>query len=232
MLVVDPDADDSMAAALLDHAVAALCERGAQVIYAGGQYPLNPFYWGLYGGSEFSGILNGHDRFHRAVQAIGFRACSRSVRLELDLGRGGEPSFDPKSLLLRRSYRLTVDPDSMLARWWDALAIGPTFTVGFRLIDSRGAVAAHATTWDMAGFERLDGRLRAGLIDVFVEPDLRRKGLARSLLREVIRHHASRNLHALCVQTNEDNQPALTLYRSFGFAEIGDSILYRLDPPG
>ena len=70
MLVVDPDANDrDLECGLLVAAEEYLRARGATVVYAGGQYPLNPFYWGIYGGSEWAGILSSHAAFHRAVQA-------------------------------------------------------------------------------------------------------------------------------------------------------------------
>ncbi|RUL87891.1 GNAT family N-acetyltransferase [Tautonia sociabilis] len=230
MLVIEPEAGPEVGVALVDRARRDLRDRGAQVVYAGGRAPLNPFYWGLYGGSEFSGVLGAHESFHRAVRDRGFRPSARSVLLELDLLGLSDPPFDPRTLLLRRRYRVEVEPDASFERWWDALALGSTFATSFRVSDPLGHRVARATTWDMDGFERQDGRLRAGLIDVVVDPSRRRQGLGRYLIREVIRHHASRGIHALAVQTDEQNEPALALYRSLGFEPVEEAILYRSDP--
>lgn len=229
MLALDPRADPEVGPGLVEVASRALRDRGASVQYAGGQYPLNPFYWGLYGGSEFSGILGAHEAFHRSVREAGFAPVSRSILLERDLAGRGEPPFDPKALLLRRRFGLTVEEDSDFVRWWDALAIGDTYAIRFRLDDPQGRPVARATTWDMAGFERIDGRLRAGLIDVDVSTEHRRQGLGRYLIREIIRHHAGRGIHSLAVQTGESNEPALSLYRSLGFEPVEEATLYRLD---
>ncbi|QDV34191.1 GNAT family N-acetyltransferase [Tautonia plasticadhaerens] len=231
MMVVDPDADaDRIGPALVGHAARSLRGRGAEVLYAGGQYPLNPFYWGIYGGSEFSGILRGHEAFHRAVLEEGFREVSRSVLMELGLVGVSDPPFDPRSLLLRRRFRVVIEPDCSFDRWWDAMALGATFATAFRLEDAHGRPIARATTWDMSGFERLDGRLRVGLVDVDVSLEHRRQGLGRHLIREVIRHHVSRGIHALCVQTRSENEPARELYRGLGFRQVDEAVLYRLDP--
>ena len=231
MVVVDPQADaDRIGPALVEHAAGSLRERGAEVLYAGGQYPVNPFYWGIYGGSEFSGILQGHEAFRRAVVRQGFREVSRSVLMELDLVGVSDPAFDPRSLLLRRRFRVRIEPDCLFDRWWDALALGATFATAFRLEAGHGQVVARATTWDMAGFERLDGRLKVGLVDVDVDLQHRRQGLGRYLIREVIRHHVSRGIHALCVQTRAENEPARELYRGLGFREVDEAVLYRLEP--
>ncbi|MBX6316617.1 MAG: GNAT family N-acetyltransferase, partial [Isosphaeraceae bacterium] len=51
MLITEPGLDDpDLERGLFLAAERYLRRRGAAVIYAGGQYPLNPFYWGLYGG--------------------------------------------------------------------------------------------------------------------------------------------------------------------------------------
>jgi ribosomal protein S18 acetylase RimI-like enzyme len=231
MVVIDPEADEqALGPALVGRASRALRERGAEVLYAGGQWPVNPFYWGIYGGSEFSGILKGHEAFRRAVIGEGFREVARSVLLELDLAGVADPPFDPRSLLLRRRFRVSVEPDASFARWWEAMALGLTFATAFRLEDAQGRVIARAMTWDMAGFERIDGRLRAGLIGVDVDLEHRRQGLGRYLIREVIRHHHSRGIHVLGVQTRAENQPALALYRGLGFRQVDEAMLYRLDP--
>ncbi|WP_152051669.1 GNAT family N-acetyltransferase [Tautonia marina] len=228
MLAIGPEADEGVGPLLIEQSVARLRAEGAQVIYAGGQYPLNPFYWGIYGGSEFAGILREHDAFHRAARASGFNEVARSILLERDLSGSAEPGFDPKSVLLRRRFQLTVEEDAAFASWWDALALGATYAIRFQLEDSAGRAVATATTWDMAGFERLDGRLRAGLIDVEVANESRRQGLGKYLIREVIRYHMQRGIHALAVQTRAPNEAALALYQSLGFEAVDEAMLYRL----
>ena len=57
MLVVEPDLDDRELVCRPDQRsrTAIFRHRGAKVVYAGGLFPLNPFYWGIYGGSEGCG---------------------------------------------------------------------------------------------------------------------------------------------------------------------------------
>src|SRR5207237_9658598 len=43
---------------LLQRCESYLRERGATAFYAGLMHPLNPFYFGLYGGSELPGVLD------------------------------------------------------------------------------------------------------------------------------------------------------------------------------
>ena len=50
-----------------------------------GRAPLDPFYRGLYGGSEFSGVLDEHEAFRGAVLAAGYEPVAATVRLEIAL---------------------------------------------------------------------------------------------------------------------------------------------------
>ncbi len=229
MLAVSPElAGSDVENRLLQEAEQYLRAQGAKVIYAGGQYPLNPFYWGLYGGSEFSGILKSHRGFAQAVERAGYQPVSQTVCLEADLTRRPE-ARDPRTHLLRRQTRLEICEDALFDRWWDALAIGAAHPVAFVLVDLKGSPIARASIWEMAGFERIDGRSRMGLIGMEVHPERRRQGLGRLLLGEILRYASGQMAEGLAVQTDSNNIPALSLYKALGFKGVGTATLYRLD---
>lgn len=227
MYAVDPRIDDpELDRGLILAAERYLRTRGARVVYAGGQYPLNPFYWGLYGGSEFSGILGGHVGFRRAVERAGYRPAASSVLWEADLAR---PEVrDPKAPLLRRLTRVEVGDDAPMDRWWDSLALGHFRPTIYRLSSKiDGRYLAGASTWEMLGFRR-DGRCRTGLIELDVAIEERRKGYGRHLVAEVLRHARTQMTEVVSVVTSTDNAPALALYESAGFVRVERSDLYRL----
>ncbi len=123
MLVVEPELDDpGVAFGLVDTARHYLRSRGAKVIYAGGLFPLNPFYWGLYGGSEGTGIPAEHRRFQTAVVECGFEPVSTTVLLEADL-RVPEPR-DPRTVVIRRMTQMEFVDDALPVDWWQNLALG------------------------------------------------------------------------------------------------------------
>jgi len=227
MLVVDPAHDDpGLELALFDQAETYLESRGAKVIYAGGQNELSSSYWGVYGGSECSGVLDTHPAFRRASEASGYQAVARTILFELDLA--APEARDPRSVLIRRQTRLETIDDAMPAHWWEALSLGGSQISRFRLLardDER--VLATAATWDMAAFGRLDGKARTGLIDVEVAPEERRKGYARFLIGEILRHTRNQWGEYVAVQTRETNKAAIGLYQSLGFEPVNSSTLYR-----
>jgi ribosomal protein S18 acetylase RimI-like enzyme len=228
MLVVEPGHDDpELIPGLLGAAERYLRARGAQVVYAGSLFPLNPFYWGLSGGSEGAGVLSGQETFQRALIDRGFRPASSTVLLEADLSKP-EPR-DPRGPVIRRQTQLEFLEDALPASWWENLALGAFPMTAARLVHKAdGIPLAGASTWDMQWFGRQDGRARLGLVHLEVAPDHRRKGYGRFLVGEVLRR-ARANLFAfVAVQTAASNQPALALYASLGFEPTDQATLYRL----
>jgi ribosomal protein S18 acetylase RimI-like enzyme len=227
MLVVDPAIDDpALEDSLLAAAEQYLLDRNARVLYAGGQYPLNPFYWGVYGGSEWAGILGSHDAFHRAATRAGYQPVSGTVLLEADLSVP-EP-LDRRGLLIRRQVRVEVIEDTLPASWWDNLAIGEFRPTLYRLLlRTDGSELARAYTWDMAWFSRIDGLSRIGLNAVEVQPDHRRQGYGRFLMGEILKLARDQVVAVVAVQTDTTNTAALGLYESLGFQPIETATLYR-----
>jgi ribosomal protein S18 acetylase RimI-like enzyme len=227
MLVVDPEIDDeALDRGLFGTAEAYLRGRGAKVIYAGGQAPVNPFYWGIYGGSECAGVLSSHVAFHRAAMRSGYEPAANTVLLQADLARP-EPR-DPKGVILRRQTRLEVVDDAMTGGWWESAALGPFRPTEYRLLARDGdRELARASTWEMAGFGRVDGRVHLGLHAVDVAPDVRRQGYGRHLVGEVMRKARSQWNEVIDVQTRATNLPALGLYESLGFIRVETATLYR-----
>lgn len=220
--------DPDVAATLVSAGKAWLESSGAKVIYAGGRSPLNPFYWGLYGGSEFSGILAGTPQVHEAVQNCGFRKVGESVLYEFDLTRP-----EPRHLnnaILRRESKFSVLEDEPGCPAWTSLALESFHTISIRIAArSDNAPIAAATLWPMSLYGRSDGVSRMGLIDVFVESSHRRKGYGRLLLTECIKCVAELGFRRLCVQTDAANQAADAMYQRLGFDRVGSATLYRLE---
>jgi ribosomal protein S18 acetylase RimI-like enzyme len=230
MLCVEQRLDDP---ALLDGLIGAaeqyLRSRGAKVLYAGGEFPLNPFYWGIYGGSEGTGVLAGHNAFHRVLKPRGYEPISTTVLLEADLAVP-EPR-DPRAALIRRQTQIEVLEDAMPDHWWQNLALGEFELMTAKLVmKDDGTPVARAQMWDMGWFGREDKRTRIGLINLEVPPQRRRKGYARFLVSEIFRRARDNMIAAVAVATSSANQPALALYASLGFRPVDESTLYRLSP--
>jgi GNAT superfamily N-acetyltransferase len=228
MMVVPPhqNATPELEDELIKAAENYLRSRGAQVIYAGGQAPVNPFYWGVYGGSECAGILSGHINFHQAVLRAGYEPVSVTILLEADLG-SAEPR-DPKGVVLRRQTKLEIGDDELPPTWWESASIGLFRPTTYRLLSKTDeSELAQASTWEMAGFGRNDGRVHLGLHNIEVTLEHRRKGYGRHLIGEIMKKARSQWNEIVDVQTRDTNLPALALYKALGFQQVETATLYR-----
>ena len=99
------------------------------------------------------------------------------------------PPVDPRFLALRRRYDVQLLPHAEISSWWQDAVLGPQFDpVEFRLTDKlSGIPAARALVWEMTGV-RPPGHAAAGLLDVQVRADVRRQGLARFLVAQLLRY--------------------------------------------
>ena len=228
MLVVDSSTGvPELPGRLVLRAERYLRRRGANVLYAGAQFPLNPFYWGLYGGSEGSAALAGHAGFAETLSAMGYDPVSTTILLQCDVATS-DPR-DPRFVLIRRQTRLEVEEDAQPAHWWQNQALGEFHLTRFQLLARSDATElARSTTWDMTRFGRIDGRTRRGLLDLEVSAAHRRQGYGRYLMGEVLRWCRQRETSLLELQTPLTNQPALALYQSLGFEAIDQATIYRL----
>ena len=228
MLVVEPDLNDSdLVAGLIAEAEHYLRKRGARVVYAGGLFPLNPFYWGVYGGTEGSGVLSGHQPFFSALAARSFTPAGTTVLLEADLSTP-EPR-DPRSVLIRRQAQIEFQDDALPAHWWECLALGDFQLLNVRLVSrSDGSLLGQAQGWDMSWFGRGDSRSRIGLISLEVSSAHRRKGYGRFLVSEIFRRARENHVDLIAVQTAATNGSALALYASLGFQRVEEATCFRL----
>ena len=157
MLLVEPGLEDSELIGGLIEAAEAYLRRRAKVLYAGSRFPLNPFYWGISGGSEGAGLLSGHHPFQRGVLDRGYAPSARRCSWRRTSARPSRAI--PAAASIRRQTHLEIEEDAPPAHWWQGLAFGE-LPVSERRLVSRAdhTELAHAAFWDMRWFGREDGR--------------------------------------------------------------------------
>ena len=124
MLLTDPNVDfESLAPQLLSESEKYMVGRGAKVLYGGCMYPLNPFYLGLYGGSELPGVLESDRQRVALYQNSGYVESDRCVILQRSLD-GFRPPVDRRLLKIKRQYQVEHDTLPPVDRWWQ-VCVGP-----------------------------------------------------------------------------------------------------------
>jgi ribosomal protein S18 acetylase RimI-like enzyme len=213
--------------ALVSAAEQYLRDGGAEVIYAGGMRPLNPFYLGLYGGAELPGFLESDGDASPFLQACGYREADRALVFHRD-SRIRTGLFDMRFSRLRRMVDLEIDAGAAQPTWWWSSVMGLFDQLRVRLVSREsGRAIAEASCWEMVGFSRTWGRRTVGLVNVHVEESMRRRGIGKLLLSELLARLRDEGIELVEVQTMQRNQAAVGLYRSLGFEQVDEGVIYR-----
>jgi ribosomal protein S18 acetylase RimI-like enzyme len=222
-----PDCGAGVADELLRRSEAFLQSRGAKAVVAGGSRGLNPFYLGLYGGSELSGILVSDHVAQQFYREHGYVEVDRARVLERELARF-RPLVDRKQMQIRRRTSLQISADPPARTWWEACTFG-SFDCTRLALQSRegGETIAHSMFWNMEPLATARGAHAAGLVELEVTAAERRQGLATYLLGEAFRHLHNEGVALVEVQVPEANAPARAFFARLGFEEIDESVIYR-----
>lgn len=215
---------------LIEHAVAYLRQHGAKDIVAGGFPPYNPFYFGLYGGADLPGFLLSDpaaDPFFTTLGFTPFRTFEIYERLLEDY----QSVVDPRFVALRRRYDVQLVPQPDIPSWWRECVLGVFEPFEFRLADKlTGIPAARVTGWEMSA-GRGPGPSAIGILEVYVRPDVRRQGLARFLLNQMLRYVQEQFLRTVEVHIPEGDEAATKLFRGLGFQHVDTGRSYRRPEP-
>jgi ribosomal protein S18 acetylase RimI-like enzyme len=229
LVMTRSEADPDVAAALLARSEAYLRGRGAKTLRGGGHFPVVPFYQGLYGGSELSGILDSDPKWQALFADHGYRVLKRSLVLHCDLAVF-RPVVDRQQLQIRRRTTLEQRIDPPTTSWADASLLEPFDRVRFELVPQAGGATGTVTYWNMETMTGTWGVRAVGILGLQVNSGDRRQGVATYLLGESLRQlHAQQGISLAEVHVEEDNPAALALFRRLGFEEVDRSLFYGKD---
>jgi ribosomal protein S18 acetylase RimI-like enzyme len=227
-LVVRAEASAGEAAAgLLDRCETYLIDRGAKVLWGGSFAPLAPFYFGLYGGCEPPGVLESDSIAAHLYPSRGYEATRQTLlmRGRLDTFR---PPVDRQQAQLRRRMLVQAVVDPPTATWWEACVAGEFDRTRFQAVARGNPKALAGATFRAMDLTEpgLPGRT-GGLLDLVVDPALRRQGLATFLLGEAFRSLAEQGLSVVEAVATADNAAALGLLEKLRFDRVGRGVVYR-----
>jgi ribosomal protein S18 acetylase RimI-like enzyme len=227
LLLRNDHRDPALADELLSRSAAYLRDHGAKVIYAGGVYPLNGFYLGIYGGSELPGVLAADVMLPGACRRNGYREVDQVAVLRRDLSQFRLP-VSREQRRLRREVMCVEHYSPPAVNWWEActMAAFERLHFGLRRYDSDEMVAS-VWFWDIEPLSSNWGIPTAGMYDLHVAADWRRHGYATYLLNETFYRLRARGIMQIEAQTMRANTPAIAMYERLGFAEVDHGIVFR-----
>lgn len=212
---------------LLHRCESYLSASGAQAIYAGPMPPLHPFYLGLYGGSDLPGFLASDAAAESFLRHHNYQVHGTTLVLHRALG---EPVniADGRFAGLRRRFELRMAHMSRAGTWWQECVQGPIEVVEFLLVDkTSGDIVARTPVWEMDGFSWRWNQPTVGILSIEVREDLRRQGLAKFLLAQLLRYLQEQFFALVEVQVNQANPAAINLCQGIGFTQVDIGRQYK-----
>ncbi|MGC4006956.1 MAG: GNAT family N-acetyltransferase [Pirellulales bacterium] len=201
--------------------------RGAKILYGGSILPLNPFYLGLYGGSELPGILESDRLLLSIFQSRGYQEIDRVPVLRRNL-LNLKPSIDRRLMQIRRRTQIAVVEEPPVRTWWESWTEGEFERRELQLLDIRmGNQIAGLTLRKLEPPTVSTFHGSYGLVDLWVEEPSRRQGLGSYLLFEAFKYLHDLGVESLEAQTMQSNQTALNFYRKLGFEQVDTGIVLR-----
>jgi ribosomal protein S18 acetylase RimI-like enzyme len=205
---------------LLRRCEAYLRGRGARVLAAGPVPSRDPFYLGLYGGSDLPGFL----ATDPAAEPFFLRHGYHQTRTTLVFHRRLNVPvkvLDPRFVGYRQQYELAEPGRLRLASWWQECTFGLIEPHAFCLRDRKsGEEPASTLLWDMEGFSYRWNQPTVGVAAFEVKPAFRRQALGKFLLSQILRRVQEQFFELVEIQVAQDNAAALTFCRSAGFEQV------------
>ncbi len=203
-----------------------LRRRGASQLFAGSQFPLNPFYLGLYGSSDTAGVLASNKGFVELLLASGYQPKRRRVLAGRTLA-GFRPPVDRQQMQVRRRFKVAGPIDVLPDNWWDASVWALHELSRFDLVlPGGGEPIITATLWDIDPLAVSWGVRTVGLVALDDTPEARQEGLSTYLLAEVLKQYQSAGYAHFEAQAAAEDDSLRELLEQLGLIEYDDGALW------
>ncbi|MEZ6142479.1 MAG: GNAT family N-acetyltransferase [Zavarzinella sp.] len=232
IVAVDPEYQRrKIGSELLQRAEQYLLKAGAKRMIGGSTIEAKPFYNGLYGGSNAPGVLLSDENAHPFLRAHQYEERDRVIVLERGL-RQPISLFDRRFVPLMRQMETQTLPNPRLGSWWRECVYSLLNLNEFRLNDKSSLhSAARIIFWEMKEFGWRRGVPTAGLVDVQVRSEHRRKGVGKYLLCQFLKYLQEQHFGAVETHVPANDAGVLQLFESVGFQQVDTGISYEKQLP-
>jgi ribosomal protein S18 acetylase RimI-like enzyme len=231
VMVAPPFRRQGIGRELVRQAEEYLLRRGARHVFAGPAHPRDPFYFGIYGGSQPAGFLASDPLADPFFRRLGYEPVERHLVYQRHL----EDTSDPiglRLMALRKSTQLTAAEVPSASPWWWQTRSGRLDTVELMLSPKGNTEClARVTAIGLDFYLPCWNQRAIGLIDLQVAEALRRKGYAQALLVEVCRRLRSEMIQIVEGHAAEHDVAAIKLLESARFHVVDTGVVYRKSEP-
>lgn len=197
-----------------------LREQGAEILQAGGHWPNNPFYMGLYGGCESPGFLRSDAMAEPFFLKHGYR-IDQKIRVLQHVLDQPMRMFDPRFMPHRQRFEMVFGSPRRLLNWWQECVYGFVDPLQFVLNDRQsGTWVARTLVWEMEAFSQHWQRPTIGIFDFEVNPPYRQQSVGRYFLSLIMKYIQDQFFTLVELQIEESNTFGLNFLDSLHFDHV------------
>ena len=216
---------------LMQRAESYLKSNGSLKIQAGPAAPHNPFYLGLYGGSEPSGFLESDPSLAPFLQSLGYQPESKHIVFQREVDAASDP-VNMKLVQNRRKLKMAIKvPPPPPVTWWWSCRTGRLDSLMFELMPkSGGNGVASVNVIGLDLFRPKWKKQAIGLSNLWVDESQRGNGYGQTLLVEVCRRLRDEHVTTAELHAADDNDAMKGAAKAAGFQPIDAGIVYSKPP--
>ncbi len=204
-----------------------LQSQGATGITAGASPPHNPFYLGIYGGSQPSGFLETDMSVKPFFESLGYQDAEQHLVYQRNL-----ESSDPMNMKLmqnRRKLKMAIRvPSQDSVTWWWTCRFGRLDSLMFQLSDkSSGEAVATVGVIGLDLYRAKWNRQAVGLTNLWVKESERGKGYGQTLLIEVCRRLRDERVTTAEIHAPADNEAMNGAAKAAGFRHVDTGHVFK-----
>lgn len=203
-----------------------LSSAGTTCIQAGPSAPCDPFYFGLYGGSQPAGFLASDPAAEPFFQALGYTPGAQRMVLQRQLSDRSSPG-GLRLMGVRKSTRLAAPEVPSSRSWWWSTRPGRLDSLELALLPKSGSETLASIT--VVGLDFYVSRWQQrgiGLMDLLVPETNRRKGLGQALIVEVCRRVREEAITLAEAHVDAHDPGAAKVFTSAGFKQVDLGTVY------
>ena len=228
-IIVDPEfRRQGIGRELIRRAENYLRESGAESIYAGGANPRDPFYAGLYGGSEPAGFLESDTAAAPFFTALGYVPIERHLIFQRKLGPGGPEIICVRLMNAKRQAKLAAATAYEPKDWWWSTRQGRLDSMQLGLMPkSGGSLIAQVCVVGLDLYTTGWKARAIGITSLQVSEMQRRKGYGQMLLDEVCRRVRDEMIQLAEAHALESDAAGIAVLKSAGFHQVDVGVVYQ-----
>ena len=196
-------------------------------MFGGATKTLAPFYFGLYGGSQLSGVLASDTASADLFRQAGYTQTTHARIFRCDL-TGFRVPVDRELMQVRRQFQLVKQVDSMPEDWWAACEFAAIERLDFVLLPkAKGPPVAEATFWDVEPLASSWGVRAMGLVSMEVCVKSNACAVATHFIGEIFRQFQGFGTTLAEFQLGTDEALVIEACQRLGFDEIDQGLLFQ-----